>query len=466
MQIPILNGIYTDEAADFRTSYPRNMVPVPKGSGISSGYLRPAEGIDHLADGLGVDRGGINWDGECYRVQGTKLVRVEANGTLTVLGDVGGTGQVTLDYSFDYLAIASGGSLFYWDGSTLRRVTDPDLGAVNDALWVDGYFMTTDGQNLVVTELNDPFAVNPLKYGSSEVDPDPVQAVLKVRNEPHALNRYTIEAFDNVGGTGFPFQRIDGAQIQRGTVGTHTCCLFLENLAFMGGGRNESIAVWLGAGGQSRKISTREIDQVLATCSEQVLATSVMESRVDLGHQHLYIHLPEQTLVYDAAASGVVGEPVWFTLTTGVADKGQYRARNFVWCYSKWVAGDPSGARVGVMTTAHANHWGELNTWELSTAIIYNESRGAIFHELELVCLSGRMKLGADSRLSTSYSKDGETWSQPKYVRVGTQGQRNKRLVWLQQGAMRNWRVQRFQGTSDAQLAVARLEARIEPMGV
>lgn len=466
MQIPILNGIYTDEAADFRTSYPRNMVPVPKGNGISTGYLRPAEGIDFLADGLGVDRGGVNWGSVCYRAQGTSLVRVDADGTPTSLGSIGGSNQVTFDYSFDRLAVASNGRLFYWDGSTFQQVTDPDLGTVIDVLWVDGYFMTTDGENLVVTELNDPFAVNPLKYGSSEADPDPVKALIKVRNEPHALNRYTIEAFDNIGGTGFPFQRIDGAQIQRGTIGTHTCCLFLENLAFMGGGRNESIAVWVGSGGQSSKISTREIDQILATYSEAELYVAVMEPRVDLGHQHLYIHLPDQTLVYDGAASAIVGEPVWFTLTTGIAAKGQYRARNFVWCYDKWLVGDPSAARVGAMSTAHANHWGELNTWEFGTVVIYNESRGAIFHEVELVCLAGRMELGVDSRLSTSYSKDGETWSQPKYVRIGTQGQRNKRLMWLQQGAMRNWRIQRFQGTSDAQLAVARLETRIEPMGV
>ena len=45
MQISILNGIYTDNGPDFRTSYPVNMVPVPKNSGISTGYLRPGDGL-------------------------------------------------------------------------------------------------------------------------------------------------------------------------------------------------------------------------------------------------------------------------------------------------------------------------------------------------------------------------------------------------------------------------------------
>jgi hypothetical protein len=174
MQIQILNGIYTDNGPDLRTSYPVNMVPVPKQSGISAGFLRPGDGIVANGTGPGIDRGGINWNGVCYRVMGTKLVTVASNGAVTVLGDVGGPVNtlVTMDYSFDRLAIASGGRLYYWNGA-LTQVTDPDLGVVLDVVWVDGYFMTTDGTSLVVTELSDPTQVNPLKYGSSEVDPTP-----------------------------------------------------------------------------------------------------------------------------------------------------------------------------------------------------------------------------------------------------------------------------------------------------
>ena len=51
VQIPILNGIYTDNGPDFRTSYPVNMVAVPKTNGISEGFLRPADGI--VANGTG-----------------------------------------------------------------------------------------------------------------------------------------------------------------------------------------------------------------------------------------------------------------------------------------------------------------------------------------------------------------------------------------------------------------------------
>lgn len=464
MQIQILNGIYTDNGPDLRTSYPVNLIPVPKQSGISNGFLRPADGLVANGSGPGIDRGGINWQGVCYRVMGTKLVTVASNGAVTELGDVGGPvdSLVTMDYSFDRLAIASGGRLYYWDGVTLTQVTDTDLGVVLDVAWVDGYFMTTDGEFLVVTELSDPTQVNPLKYGSSEVDPDPVVALLKVRNEVYALNRNTIEVFDNVGGEFFPFQRIDGAQIQKGVVGTFACCVYMEIVAFLGSGRNEAPSIYLGANAQAQKISTQEIDEILLGYTETQLASVKLEARNDKSHQHLYVHLPDRTLVYDAAASDALGDQVWFTLTTSTEGFSQYRARNIVWAYDKWLVGDPQSSNVGYMVDTAGEHWGQIVRWEFGTMIVYNEGKGAIFNELELVSLTGRVAVGVDPKISTSYSLDGLSWSQDRYISVGTNGNTAKRLVWFQQGHMRNWRIQRFSGNSQAHLSFARLEAQLE----
>jgi len=466
MQIPILNGIYTDNGPDLRTSYPVNMVPVPKQSGISNGFLRPGDGLVANGSGPGVDRGGINWNGICYRVMGTKLVTVASNGTVTVLGDVGGPTStlVTFDYSFDLLAIASGTRLYYWDpvAATLTQNTDPDLGIVLDVVWVDGYFMTTDGEFLIVTELTNPLQVNPLKYGSSEVDPDPVVALLKLRNEIYALNRNTIEVFDNIGGTLFPFNRIDGAQIQKGVVGTFACCVYMEQIAFLGSGRNEAPSIYMGAAATAQKISTQEIDELLLNYTEAQLALVKMEARNDKAHQHLYVHLPDRTLVYDGAASQVLGEAVWFTLTTTVVGFSQYRARNLVYAYDKWLVGDPQSSNIGYLVDTIGTHWGQKVRWEFGTLIVYNEGNGALFHELELVSLTGRVALGVDPQISTSYSLDGLSWSQDRFIRAGTIGNTKKRLAWFQQGNMRNWRIQRFRGDSDSHIAFARLEAQIE----
>jgi hypothetical protein len=465
MQIPILNGIYADTTPELRTAYPVNMVPVPKQSGISNGFLRPGDGIVANGTGPGTDRGGINWQGVCYRVMGTKLVTVASNGAVTVLGDVGGptTELVTMDYSFDRLAIASGGRLYYWNGA-LTQVTDPDLGVVLDVVWVDGYFMTTDGEFLIVTELNDPTQVNPLKYGSSEVDPDPVVALLKLRNEIYALNRNTIEVFDNVGGDLFPFARIDGAQLQKGVVGTFACCVYIDRIAFLGSGRNEAPGIYIGAAATTQKLSTQEIDNLLLTYTEEQLATTKLEARNDKNHQHLYVHLPDRTVVYDASASEALGDQVWFTITSTVVDFSQYRARNLVWAYDKWLVGDPQSSAIGYLVQDTGHHWGQQVRWEFGTIIAYNEGNGAIFNRLELVSLTGSVALGTNPQISTSYSVNGLAWSQDRSVAVGTTGNTAKRLAWFQQGHMRNWRIQRFRGDSDAHISFVRLEAQIEAL--
>lgn len=464
MQIPILNGIFTDQSGDFRTSYPINFIPVPKKQGISNGYLRPAEGIDLVGTASGICRGSINWKGVLYAVMGSKLVSISETGTITEIGDVGHGGTVSLTYSFTHLSVSSNKNLFLYDGTTLTQHSDGDLGDVLDVIWIDGYFMTTDGTSLVVTELNDPFAVNPLKYGSSEVNPDNITSILKLNNEAYALNRYTIEVFDNVGGDGFPFRRIESAMLDKGCVGVEANAVFMSMIAFLGGSENEPCSVWLTSNGADQKIATREVDTILRTYTEEQLALAEFEVKSDKAHEHLLIHLPDHTLVYDATASSEVGEPVWFVLSSGKISVGQYRANHCCWVYNKWFVFDTNLGNFGTLTNNHSHHWGNTVYWEFGTDILFNEANGAIIYELELVCLTGRVSHGKDPTISTQYSLDGVEWSMPRFIKAGKRGDRLKRLLWLDQGHMDNWRSQKFWGNSDAFISPVRLEATIEAL--
>lgn len=473
MQIPILQGVYTDGNSDFRMFYPLNLEPVAMSHGISQGYLRPAIGVaafEEKEDPLSnmfykldnIDRGAIVFDNQCIRIIGNTLCRILPDGYIDVLetfqsgvgGATAGIDQVSLDYSFDHLGIANGGKLFMWDkGNNLTEVTDPELGVVLDVIYIDGYFMTTDGEYLVVTELGNPFAVESGKYGSSEVDPDPIVGLIKIHNEVYAMNRYTTEAFYNKGTELFPFARIEGSRMNRGLVGTYAKCEFQGAIAFLGGGRNEPTSVWIGLNAQTQKIATREIDKILQEYTEEELKLTIFEKRIDKNHEQLWIRLIDKTLVYDAKLTEQTGVPIWF-----IRD---YGPKNLVWFFDKWIVGNDDG-QIGYLDDSISTLWGQKVDWEFHTNITYNESNGAIFNELELVGLPGRVALGEDPTLWTSYSVDGETWSDEKMISAGKQGERLKRLVWLQQGHMRNYRIQRFRGNSDSHFSIARLEAQIE----
>ncbi len=459
--VPIMSGIVAD-GADFRSAYPVNLVPVPKSTGISEGYLRPSEGIVTIADGGGANRGGYRWRGAHYRVMGNSLLNVAADGSFVAVGAIAGTDWVTFDESFDYLAINGGGMLYLYDGTTLTQVTDPDLGVSLDMVWINGYFISTDGEFLISSDINDPFSFNILRYASSEISPDPVVGLQKVRNEIYALNRYTVEIFGAVQNPGeaFPFARIEGAQIMKGAVGSRACCEFMQALAFTGGGPNDPPSVWIGQSAQAQKISTRDIDAVLRVYSDEDLSKLVMESRPDLGHDFLYIHLPDQTLVYDAGASAALEQPVWHVLKSG----GGYRARGFVWCYGQWNVADPFGTMIGKLSADVGSHYGDHVGWEFTTPIAYNDARGVQVHELELIALTGDVALGDDPMIATFYTLDGKTWSSPRYIRAGRQGERAKRLVWDRQGTFRRWRAQRFTGDTRAHMSFAKLEAQFEAL--
>lgn len=464
MQLGILSGVYSQTGPDFEGSYPLNLVPNFEETGISAGYLRSAPGIDVFASGAGTDRGGVVWNGVLYRVSGTSLISVSSAGVVSIIGDVGGSTRVSFAISFDRLAIASDDKLFYYNGTTLTQVTDVDLGVVKDVVWMDGYFITTDATSIVVTELDDPTSVDPLKYGSSEADPDSIMALGERRGELIAFNRRTTEIFFDAGTLGFPFERNRGAQVDKGIVGTHARCKFLETYAMCGSGHNEQPQIYLLGEGQAIPISTRGIDRILSRISEADLANIVLEAREGNGAKELYVHLPDQTLVYSHLATEALGKPVWYRLASGIYGTEQYRPRNFVLAYDAWHCGDIGSIDLGVLTDDHDLQFGAVSIWQFDCQLVYSEGHGAICHSLELVGFYGRALPGDEPRTFMSWTDDGVTFSEERAARTGFVGQRSLRVAWRRNGFFRQWRAYRFRGVTGTPVSYSRLEAIIEPM--
>jgi hypothetical protein len=466
-KIPLLQGAYADSSAAFRTSYPVNYEPTLVDSGISEGYLTNTPGVTTVGTGHGRDRAAINWNGNCYRVMGELLIKIASDFSVTVLGNVGDNQlPATLDYSFDSLVCWSNGNQFYWNPDDgLTQVTDPNLGTPIDGLWIDSYFMSTDGQYMAVTELADPYVVDPLKYGSSEADPDPINALAKVRGQVYALNRYTIQNFQDIGGTGFPFTNNPSGLIPRGVVGTHSWSYFLETFAFVGSARNEQLSVFLAGAGDSVCISTSEIDRILQDVSEADQALITCESRFEDGEQRFYIHLPTQTLVYMHQASLKNKEPVWHLLADGALMDEPYSPRNMALAHDKWIVGDASG-NIGYLDETVATRWGNIVGSQFDTMFLYNEGHGGIVQSLELVGLPGRAPFGVTPTIALSWTFDGQTWSQERFISMGGFGQRRKRVQWRPKFRFSNYVGLRFRSANAAPTSWAALQAQIEALAV
>lgn len=455
MQLPLLSGIVGSNQAEFKQSYPKNIEPVVIESGLSKGQLRTTSGAVQTDTGPGVDRGGVYWNERCYRVMGTRFGYVTNLGAWVEIGDVGTGGPCAFDYGFDRLAINSGNRLYYFNGAALSQVTDPDLGNVNDVIWIDGYYMTTDGTSVVVTELSDPTSVKPLKYGSAEEDPDMVVGLVKVANEAHILGRHTIQVFRNVGGNGFPFQTIRGATIPYGCVGARAKCTIDGTFAFVGGAKNEGLSVWIAGQGTAQRISTRTIDDDLDAVIDPTQIE--IEARGTRGERRLIVHLPEgRSWVFLLEATKQAGELVWYEAETD----GTYNIRHAVTAYGRMVVGGPNG-EIGFLSDEIEAHFGELPEWRFDCGLVYGSAKGGIVRQVELVGLTGR----GNGTASMAVTRDGQTFSIELTQATGPLGARAKRTVWRPNLKFSNYVGLRFRGRGGFP-GIAACEADIEALAV
>ncbi len=481
-QIPLASGTYTDVGAEFRTSYPRNLVPVMKSTGISKMFLRSAEGLtrfDVKAPSMtGHDRGGINWEGQCYRVIGTNFVLIGPTGAVKILGQVPDDGlpvSMAYGYSNQGIGIVTANQLWYWTIQTpaggtnptpsLQQCTDPNLGKPIDLLWMSGYFVMTDGTYCYVTQLANQFTINSQLFGSSSNQPDPLNGVWKFRNELYLGNRYQIPVMDNIGGTGFPFQENIGATIQKGLIGPQAKAMTSQGFAFVGGAQDEAPSVWLSVGlGIATKIAAREVEMVMAKYTDAQLYYTTLEYRAEKEQQFIYMHLPAETLVYDVAGSQVAQQPLWFMLDSSADGTGPWRAWHPVYCYGKFICGDKYDQRIGYIDGTTAAQYGTNARWQFDTIFAYGQARGFAVSSMELIGTYGRAALGEQDTMSMQYTDDGLSWSMPRFISMGAQGRTKQRAQWRPKHFFRNFRGYRFAGYNAAPISFAALEANGEPL--
>jgi hypothetical protein len=441
MQVPIQTGVKLQDGG-FATSYPTNLEHRVVESGVSQGQLVSTRGVSVLATGPGMDRGGIYWNGVHYRVMGTKLVTV-AGSTITTLGDVGGSSLVRMAYSFDRLAIVSDGRLFYWDGSALTEVTDPDLGTVEDVAWIDGYFALTDGEFPIVTDLLDPTSIDPLRYGSAETDPDPVTGVENMNEEMVVVGRHTIQFFQNAGTQGFPFRNVRGSAIPFGCVGPNAKCQIGGTLAFVGSGRMEPLGVFVVSGGTAVRISTREIEELFEGVDEALIE---VEARRFGEDDHLIVHTPDASAMMKIRTTVQAQTRLWTILHSGRFDG--YRPRRAVWDGSRHVVGDCESSALGVLSDSITEHFGEIAEWQFDVGLLYNAGTGLVLEEIEL---TGQFPLDRESTVFLSVTRDGEVWSNEVARRM--QGYRGERCLWRPQVRMPAMSGARFRGNGRVSIA-------------
>jgi len=476
IQLPIANGFYESESLAISAQQCVNFYPnIVQTQGLSQETLFGTPGLNQLAtsgDVQQINRGSHVKSGVPYFVNGTSLYMLERsfdsnnNESFGVveLGSVSGTGRVSMaDNGTQLMILVPGGPGYIYNedaGTPFQQITDSDFTANGNPQYVvflDGYFViTTDEKKFIVSALNDGLSYNALDFGSAEADPDDIVAPIVHKNQLFIVGSETTEVFQNIGGSGFPFQRVNGYVIDKGLFAPFSIVKADGTFLMIGGGVNESPAVWIFTGNGFSKISTTAIDNTLQRFSDSDISGAFAWSYAQKGAYFIGFTVGNITLVYDIVTQR------WHERSSLINElDGRFRVNSLVTGYGRVLVGDSQDGRIGEMDIDTFTEYGANIKRIAATPNFTSGLNSLTVSSIELTVESGvGNSEQADPVVSMDMSDDGgKTFTYERSRKIGKIGEYEKRAVWRKNGRFPRFRVLRFKLSDPVKPVFIRLEA-------
>jgi hypothetical protein len=472
--LPITNGFYTSRSLPLSAQECLNWyVNISEAPTMSPENLFGTPGIVELVSSgeiENINRGTHEMAEVAYAVNGTTLYKIvetitdgAATYTLEALGTVSGTARVSLaDNGTQLMILVPGGNGYIYNHSTdaFVQITDVDFDANGNPQFVefvDSYFVcTTDTKKFICSAPNDGTSWNALDFGTAESDPDPTVAPIVFKNQLFVAGSQTIEAFQNVGGTDFPFQRT-GLFLQKGVFSPYSLINAQNTFVWVGGGDNESPSIWAFSGNDTVKISTVPIDNLLQGLTKSDLSSVYAWSYSQSGANFVGFTLPTTTLVFDMTTKR------WHERKSLVeGNLTAYRVTSICKAYNQVICGDAVDGRIGRLDLTEYTEYGETITRRAATQPFLNGMLSLYVASLELTVESGVGNTAVTNpTIVMDRSVDGKTWSDGRARAIGQIGEYDRRVIWRRCGRASRFEIFRFTLTDAVKPVIIQLDANI-----
>ncbi|HHZ71042.1 MAG TPA: hypothetical protein EYN67_08425 [Flavobacteriales bacterium] len=462
--ISLLRGDKVDNNTDYRDSLPVNYYAVLRDIYGIKGYFLNFYGLTSVGNGQGKSRGSIwvarpTFEGH-YRVSGTSLIKIESNGSITVLGDIPGSDQVSLTYSLNNLAIVADKRLYYYNPTDgLRQITDTDIGDIIDIVWADFRFIATDGEFLFQSNIANEEEYEPLDFVGSDFQPDKIWGVgLNEDNELIAFGAFTTEYFFNAGTDNFSYVRIPLKAVKSGIVGTHCKIEYKDQWFSLSRRANTQPQFTIIQSGSSDSITSREIEKVLGEYTDEQLSTVTLDFFVKDSIVWFIAHLPNETLAFNYTLSKAFGvDYAWSILKSDVVGDKTFRAKDFTYDPNKseWIGGDKATNDLGFLDDSVCTQYGNIVEGLLYTPDIDLESLS--INKIEIETIPG---IAPDNDATVFISRsddlrvDGSEWT----AIYGDNLNYNQRFIIRRMGYVRNKVSFRLRTASRARMSFAKFD--------
>jgi hypothetical protein len=466
-QLPFTNGFYVSESLPVSAQDAINCYPVVnQAPSLASEIMVSIPGIQQLATTGTVrqqNRGSAEVNETPYFVNGGNLYRLNSDFTLTTIGAIEGTTRVSMaDNGTQLVVLVPGGKGYVYNQTTdtFAEITDADFRANGEpqyVVFIDGYFVfTTDEKKFIVSALNDGMSYNALDFGTAESDPDRVVAPIVYKNQLFITGLSTTEGFQNIGTADFPFTR-SGVFIDKGVYAPLSLIKTQDSFMFVGGGVNESPAIWMVAGGGAQKVSNLAVDSLLQGLTTTEVSRIYSWSYAQKGNYFVGFALPDVTLVYDFSTQR------WHkrkSYTDSIFDR--YRISSIISAYGKVLCSDAYDGRIGSLSPDVYTEYGNNIIREITTQPFQNNMQSVFFPSLELTIESGMGNSASpDPQIVMERSVDGKNWLAPRPRSAGKEGEYTRRCIWRRNGRAARFESFRFTYSEKTKFVAIQLTANV-----
>ena len=438
MRLPFAVASYTHRALPVSAQRLINLYPEAQPETAKARLpLLPTPGLRQFAAlALSPCRGLHVMGADLYAVMGTGVFRIGVDGVATLLDTIPNGGPVSLDSNGDDLAIVLPDTLEGYvvnrTAGTVTKITDADFLGARGVTVIDGYYVfgKPNSAEFFLSAINDPTSFDALDFATAEGAPDNLIAPMRIGRDLWLFGERTTEIWSNVGATDFPFLRVSGGFVARGTAAQFSI------------DSREGAAVWLGdnrvvytaAGVQPQRISTHAVEQAIAGYARVDDAVGFVYELE--GHAFYCLTFPE------------AGDTWCFDFSTGLWHEresegiGTWRATMAVAFAGGIVAGDTDTGNLWLLDPTYGLEGAEQIIRVATGTSFHAEGKKVGFTRLAADFAAGvglATGQGSDPRAWLSWSDDGgHTWSNEAERSLGAIGQYRTRVEWRRLGMARD----------------------------
>lgn len=476
MKSPILGSAYVARSINAADARMINLFPeiVPE-AGKEPAFLNRAPGLKLLATvGSGPIRGVWAFspdDNTAFVVSGSQLYKINETYTATLIGNVSGTGPVSMADNGTQLFIACDGPSYIYNNTTnaFGPITDPDFPGAVTVCYLDGYFVFNEpnSQKMWITSLFDGTSIDPLEFASAEGSPDGLTAVASNFREVWAFGTNSVEVWYNSGATDFPLQRIQGAFNELGLAAPYSVAKMDNGLFWLGRDRRGQGIVYRANGYLGQRISTHAVEWQIQQYED--MTDAIAYTYQQDGHSFYVLVFPtaNATWVYD------VSTQAWHERAGFVnGEFTRHRGNCQMSFQGKPVIGDFENGNIYAFDLDNFSDNGSTQKWLRSWRALptgQNNLKRTSQHSLQLDIESGvglNSGQGSDPEVMLRWSDDGgHTWSNEHWSKLGKIGQFYRRVFWRRLGMTLKLRdrVYELSGTDPVKISIMGAELILSP---